>query len=185
MSFLAIFCALFSILFPRFSGFHGSRCTLNQPFTEKELAQSRVTDKGGLPPLPPTPPPPLRKISPKRVLWPQSAISLANFEIRLSPILTSSAHLEIFASQGNKISNMSDIFSGPYEAKFSHNFHRTREETAQQTTSRGWELSRFLKCAPGFSRKDIWIFSKFIRIFYYTTKSNMTILSNKIFLNRF
>ena len=44
-----------------------------------------------------------------------------------------------------------------------------------------WEGAYF-KNFYHFSRKDIQILSKFIGIFHYTTKCNMTILSNKSFL---
>ena len=87
-----------------------------------------------------------------------SAISLANFEICPSQILMSSAHVDIFnfTSRGKNIQYQTcQIFSSwPCEAKFSHNLYCTCEETAQRRSSRGWDLSHFLKCAPAFNPKS-------------------------------
>ena len=50
------------------------------------------------------------------------------------------AHSEEFVSRGKK-----------YQTNFSPQFHRTREETAEQTAARGSLLSSFLKCVAGLS----------------------------------
>ena len=48
------------------------------------------------------------------------------------------------------MSNMFEFSSWPREANFSPKFRRTREETTEQTASRGILLSSLLTCAAGF-----------------------------------
>ena len=59
-------------------------------------------------------------------------------------MLTSSAHDEKLASRGKNYQTRQIFVSRPREAKFSPKFCRTRAETAEQTDSRGKELS----CLP-------------------------------------
>ena len=62
------------------------------------------------------------------------------------------AHIEEFVSRGQKYQTCLILSSRPREANFSPQFPRTREETAEQTASRGSLLSSFLKCAAGLRR---------------------------------
>ena len=68
-------------------------------------------------------------------------------QTKLSSILTMAAHSEESASRGQKYQTCLILFSRPRETNFSPQFPRTREETAEQTASRGSLLSSFLKCA--------------------------------------
>ena len=70
---------------------------------------------------------------------------------KLSSILTMAANMEEFVSRGQKYQTCLILSSRPREANFSPQFPRTREETAEQTASRGSLLSSFLKCAAGLT----------------------------------
>ena len=61
------------------------------------------------------------------------------------------AHIEEFVSRGQKYQTSLILSLRPRETNFSPQFPRTREETADQTSSRGSLLSSFLKCAAGFN----------------------------------
>ena len=65
------------------------------------------------------------------------------------------AHIEKFVSRGQKYQTCLILSSRPREANFSPQFPRTREETAEQTASRGSLLSSFLKCAAGLTFHSI------------------------------
>ena len=71
----------------------------------------------------------------------------------LSSILTMAAHSEESTSWGQKYKTCLILSSRPREAPFPPQFPRTREETAEQTASRGSLLSSFLKCAAGLTER--------------------------------
>ena len=86
------------------------------------------------------------------VTWVGLAIVLDDPLIGLSRILTVAANDEEFALQGKKYQTCWIFSSRLREANFSPKFRRTREETAEQTVSRGTLLSSFLTCAAGLSK---------------------------------
>ena len=77
-------------------------------------------------------------------------------EVKIS---TCADDVRILLRRSSKLAN--EIALKDYKAKFSHNFRRTREETSEQTSSRGWELTHLLKCTQTFrydlqSQGDYW-----------------------------
>ena len=82
----------------------------------------------------------------------QNAILLATIVIWLSKMLTSSAHDEKLASRGKNYQTRQIFVSRPREAKFSPKFCRTRAETAEQTVSRGKELSCLPQVCAGLNQ---------------------------------
>ena len=85
------------------------------------------------------------------VLWPVTC------DLRFVPAAaTMAAHSEEFASRGQKYQTCLILSSWPREANFSPKFPCTREETAEQTASRGSFLSSFLTVCGRLKEKYAW-----------------------------